>query len=69
MAQKKQQAKATYCYDRLCEQKLSQAYSLLVPSYKKSIYTDPSSNEVINTLAYENSSDLYQSLLRPTEGE
>lgn len=69
MAQKKQEAKATYCYDRLCEQKLSQAYSLLVPSYKESVNTDSPSSEAINILAYENSSDLYQSILRSTEGE
>jgi hypothetical protein len=67
MAKAQRQAKISYCYDRLWEQKLSQVYHLIVPD-TNSKFSDQLS-EPIDATAYEDSSHLYQSLLRSSEGE
>jgi hypothetical protein len=67
MAKEQRQAKISYCYDRLWEQKLSQVYHLLVPD-KNSKFIDQLS-ESIDATAYENSSHLYQGVLGSSKGE
>ena len=72
MAKKEQQLKVSFTYDRLWEQKLSQVYHLLVPANPSQldVVTEPSSYELIEqTSVYENSSDIYQSVIRAAEGE
>ena len=69
MAKKKKQAKVSYTYDRLWEQKLSQVYHLLVPANNIGVTTEQSINELIEDTVYENSSYIYQSVLGPAEGE
>jgi len=72
MAKKEQQLKVSFTYDRLWEQKLSQVYHLLVPanSSQLDVLTEPSSYELIEqTSVYENSSDIYQSVIGAAEGE
>ena len=67
MSKARRQAKTSYSYDRLCEQKLTQVYHLLVP--------DDNSNfpdnffEPIETSVNENSSHLYKSILGSTKRE
>ena len=70
MAREKRQAKISYIYDRLWEQKLTQVYHLLVPANDtNSICDDKLSLEPIEETTHENSSDLYQGILRSAEGE
>ncbi len=70
MVKQKRQAKISYSYDRLWEQKLAQAYRLLVPDTNaNTISNDYSLAESIEKTEYENSSNLYKGILRPTEGE
>jgi len=70
MAKKEKQAKVSFTYDRLWEQKLSQVYHLLVPANKTVVSTEHSINELIEQdSAYENSSHIYESILRSAEGE
>jgi hypothetical protein len=45
MAKKEKQAKVSYTYDRLWEQKLSQVYHLLVPSNNIKATTEHSGND------------------------
>jgi hypothetical protein len=64
------QVKASFTYDRLWEQKLSQVYHLLVPTSKPIVFTEQSSTQLIEqTSVYENSSDIYESVLRSAEGK
>jgi hypothetical protein len=72
MAKKEKQAKVSYTYDRLWEQKLSQVYHLLVPpnNIKSSSEHSININEPIEQdTVYENSSHIYKSVLGSTEGE
>ena len=70
MAKKERQAKISYLYDRLWEQKLSQAYYLLVPESNDNYNANvPSLIEQLEETTYENSSHLYEGVLRSTEGE
>lgn len=70
MAKKEKQAKVSYTYDRLWEQKLSQVYHLLVPANNIVVTTAYSINELIEEdSVYENSGHIYESVLRSTEGE
>ena len=57
----------SYTYDRLWEQKLSQVYRLLIP-INTVVSTEHSNTELIDS-AYENSSHIYESILRSAEGE
>lgn len=69
MAKKERQAKVSYCYDRLWEQKLSQAYHLLVPAAGNCVeFARQGDVELKGEAAYENSSDLYEGVLQPAEG-
>ena len=66
MSKKEKQVKVSFTYDRLWEQKLSQVYHLLVPT--DAVFTEQSANELIEqTLVYENSGDLYESIIRSAE--
>jgi hypothetical protein len=66
MSKKEKQVKVSFTYDRLWEQKLSQVYHLLVPA--DAVFTEQSPNELIEqTLVYENSGDLYESIIRSAE--
>lgn len=59
----------SYTYDRLWEQKLSQVYRLLIP-ISTVVCTEQSNTELIEEdSAYENSSHIYESILRSAEGE
>ena len=70
MAKQKRQAKISYTYDRLWEQKLAQVYHLLVPdNNSNTVSHDYSFAESIEQTEYENSSDLYKSIQRPPERE
>ena len=68
MAKKQRQAKISYCYDRLWEQKLSQVYHLLVPGIHDNDIPNNFSEPVEDTV-YENSSHLYQGVLGSTKRE
>jgi len=60
MAKEKRQAKISYIYDRLWEQKLTQVYRLLVTDNDtNSICDNKLSVEPVKETANENSSDLY----------
>lgn len=70
MAKKEQQLKVSYVYDRLWEQKLTQAYHLLIPMNQ--LVTDAEKfveAELTEQSVYENSSDLYTSIFRSAKGE
>ena len=70
MAKKEKQAKVSFTYNRLWEQKLSQVYHLLVPVNSTVSSCEYPINELIEQEAvYENSSDIYESILRSAEGE
>jgi len=70
MSKKERQAKMSFSYDRLWEQKLSQVYHLLAPTNETVISSEDSVNELIKEdLVYENSSDIYEGILRSTKGE
>ncbi len=70
MSKKKKQAKVSYTFDRLWEQKLSQAFHLLIPADTTSIASEHSIKELIQQdIAYENSGYLHEGVLRPAEGE
>ncbi len=70
MAKKEKQAKVSYTYNRLWEQKLSQVYHLLVPVNNTVTSTEYSNNEITEQeVIYENSSHIYESILRSAEGE
>ena len=59
----------SYTYDRLWEQKLSQVYRLLIP-INTTVSTEHSNTKLIEEdSAYENSSHIYESILRSAEGE
>lgn len=68
MAKKERQAKVSYCFDRLWEQKLSQVYHLLVPAADDRSVCPEQSTELMEEVAYENSSHIYESIFRPAEG-
>ena len=69
MAKKEKQAKVSYTYNRLWEQKLSQVYHLLVP-VDNTVASTGYPNEITEQEAvYENSSHIYESILRSAEGE
>jgi len=69
MAKKEKQPKVSYTYDRLWEQKLSQVYRLLIP-VNTVVSTEHFNTELIGEdSAYENSSHIYESILRSAEGE
>jgi hypothetical protein len=70
MAKKERQLKVSYVYDRLWEQKLTQAYHLLIPTNQ--IVTDAEEfieAELTEPSVYENSSDLYKSILGSAKGK
>jgi hypothetical protein len=70
MAKKEQQLKVSSGYDRLWEQKLSQAYHLLVPTNQIVTHTeDFIEAELTEKSVYENSSNIYESILRSAKGE
>ena len=70
MAKKQRQAKASYLYDRLWEQKLAQVYHLLVPEATDNYNANGQSLiEQLEETTHENSSHLYEGILRSTEGE
>ena len=70
MSKKEKQAKVSYTFDRLWEQKLSQVYHLLVPANSIVVSPEQSINELIEKdSAYENSSHIYESILRSAKGE
>ena len=69
MAKKEKQPKVSYTYDRVWEQKLSEVYRLLIP-INTVVSTEGSNTELIEAdSAYENSSHIYESILRSAEGE
>lgn len=70
MAKKEKQAKVSYTYDRLWEQKLSQVYYLLVPVSHTITSTEYSNNAITEQdTVYENSSYIYESIVRSAEGQ
>lgn len=70
MPKKEKQVKVSFTYDRLWEQKLSQVYHLLIPADRPVVFTEQNSDELIEqTSVYENSSHLYESIVRSAEGE
>ncbi|HLG39143.1 MAG TPA: hypothetical protein VI461_05715 [Chitinophagaceae bacterium] len=70
MPKKERQVKVSFTYDRLWEQKLTQVYHLLIPANQPAVFTEPDSDELIEqTSGYENSSDLYESIIRSAEGK
>lgn len=70
MPKKEKQVKVSFTYDRLWEQKLSQVYHLLIPADQPVVFTEQNSDELIEqTSVYENSSHLYESIVRSAEGE
>jgi len=70
MAKKEQQLKVSCVYDRLWEQKLTQAYHLLIPTNQMVTHAeDFIEAELTEQSVYENSSDLYKSILRSAKGE
>ncbi len=69
MSKKEKQIKVSFSYDRLWEKKLSQIYHLLVPT-DDVVFTEQTSNELIDQKSvYENSSNLYESVIRSAEGK
>jgi len=70
MAKKEKQAKVSYTFDRLGEQKLSQVYHLLVPANNTDASAEHCINELIEQdIVYENSSHIYESIFRSPEGK
>jgi hypothetical protein len=69
MAKKERQAKISFSYDRLWEQKLSQVYHLLIPANNRIIESIHSIDELKEELEYENSSDIYQGVIGSAKGE
>jgi hypothetical protein len=70
MSKKEKQVKVSSIYDRLWEQKLSQVYNLLIPTNQPIVFTEQNSDELKEqTSAYENSSDLYASIIGSAEGK
>ena len=71
MAKKEQQLKVSSVYDRLWEQKLSQVYHLLVPTNQIVTHTEDfiEAELIEQKSVYENSSDIYESILRSAKGE
>jgi hypothetical protein len=71
MAKKEQQLKVSSVYDRLWEQKLSQVYHLLVPTNQIVTHTEDFIEAELTEQksVYENSSDIYESILRSAKGE
>jgi hypothetical protein len=69
MAKKERQAKISFSYDRMWEQKLSQVYQLLIPTNNEIVQTGPCNDELKEELVYENSSHIYQSVIGPAKGE
>jgi hypothetical protein len=70
MGQKKKQAKLSFIYDRLWEQKLSQAYHLLVPDHESTLIDKSDSiPELLKKSVYEDRCNLYESILHTTEGK
>ncbi len=69
MAKKERQAKISFSYDRMWEQKLSQVYHLLIPANNQIIESGDCNDELKEELAYENSSDIYKSFVGSAKGE
>ncbi len=70
MSKEKRQAEISFTYDRLWEQKLTQVYHLLIPDHNINTISDNNLfAKLLEQTLYENSSDLCQSILRPTKGE
>jgi hypothetical protein len=71
MAQKEQQLKVSSVYDRLWEQKLSQAYHLLIPTNQIVTHAEDFIEAELTEQksVYENSSDIHESILRSAKGE
>lgn len=70
MPKKEKEAKVSFTYDRLWEQKLSQVYHLLVPANGPVVFTEQYSTQLIEkTSVYENSSDIYEGVFGSAEGE
>lgn len=70
MSKKEKQVKVSSVYDRLWEQKLSQVYNLLIPTNQPIVFTEQNSDELIEqTSAYENSCNLYESIIGSAEGK
>ena len=70
MVKQRRQTKVSFTYDRLWEQKLTQVYRLVVPdNTTNTVSNNYLLTEPIEQTVYENSSDLYQGILRSTEGE
>jgi hypothetical protein len=69
MSKKERQAKISFSYDRMWEQKLSQVYHLLIPTNNQIMPTGDSGNEQIEESVYENSSDIYESVFGSAERE
>ncbi len=69
MSKKERQAKISFSYDRMWEQKLSQVYHLLIPSNNQIIPTEYADNEQIEDSVYENNSDIYESVFGSAERE
>ena len=65
---KKLQTKISFSSDRLWEHKLSQVYHLLVPPNDLSFATGYE-HKLIEQPVYEDSSNIYEGILRPAKGE
>jgi hypothetical protein len=60
----------SFTYDRLWERKLSQVYHLLIPAKGPVVLPEQNSDKVTQQISvYENSSDIYESILGPAEGQ
>ncbi|MGI8635444.1 MAG: hypothetical protein ACR2KZ_08580 [Segetibacter sp.] len=69
MAKKERQAKISFSYHRMWEQKLSQVYHLLVPTDNQIVSADHCITDKLKEVAYENSGDIYEGVFRSAEGE
>jgi hypothetical protein len=69
MAKKERQAKISFSYDRMWEQKLSQVYHLLIPTDNPIVSADPYGTNNLKEVAYENGGDIYEGVFRSAEGE
>lgn len=68
MPKKERQVKESYILDRLWEQKLSQAYHLLIPPTDNNNVSPEQPNVELNEdSAYENSSNIYPGIIHATE--
>lgn len=69
MVKKERQAKISFSYDRMWEQKLSQVYHLLIPANNQIIESAHSIDELKEELAYANSVHIYESVIGSAKGE